>query len=271
MADSLQPVPAPPAFFLARTPHEGAPALLESEVEHALRVLRLGEGDACLGLDGRGHRWPLRIQSIRGGDVSLAVEGLPEIEPEPGQEGALLPWIEVAVAWPKKPRAEVMIGSLVQLGVARITPLEARYRGPEPIPARPPERWHKLVRSACKQSGRTWLPELGSPLTPQELIAERDEVESSAAFLDPRAGMSLDTWLRSLLLHPLGLGTRERPIVLILGPEGGLTGEERTALYDAGTTATRLGPHVLRIETAALSAMAVASTVLCGIYPDERP
>lgn len=270
MPGSLHPVPAPPAFFLARTPHEGAAELLPTEVEHALRVLRLGEGDACLGLDGRGHRWPLTIKSVRGGEIALEVDGLPEIEPEPGREGALLPWIEVAVAWPKKPRAEVMIGALVQLGVAAITPLEASHRGPGPIPARPPERWHKLARTACKQSGRTWLPELGRPLTPQALIEERAEAQSSAAFLDPRSGMSLDTWLRSLLSHPLGGGTRERPIVLIVGPEGGLSAEERTALYQAGTTGARLGPHVLRIETAALSAMAVAATVLCGVYPDER-
>jgi 16S rRNA (uracil1498-N3)-methyltransferase len=270
MTGSLHPIPAPPAFFLECTPHEGEPRLLPAEVDHALKVLRMGAGDTCLGLDGRGHRWPLRVKGVTGGTLALEVEGLPEIEPEPGQEGALLPWIEIAVAWPRKPRAEVMIGALVQLGVAAITPLEARHRGPEPVPARPPERWQKLARTACKQSGRTWLPVFSPALSPQALIEERAEAGSSVAFLDPRSGMSLDTWLRSVSAHPLGNGTRERPIVLIIGPEGGLSGEERTALYDAGTTATRLGPHVLRIETAALSAMAVAATVLCGVYPDER-
>ena len=185
MTGSLHPIPAPPSFFLRRSPHDGEPQLLPAEVDHALRVLRMSVGDACLGLDGRGHRWPLRVRSIADGTLALEVEGLPEIEPEPGQEGALLPWIEIAVAWPRKPRAEVMIGALVQLGVAAITPLEARHRGPEPIPARAPERWQKLARTACKQSGRTWLPVLSAPLTPEALVGERAEVQSSMAFLDP--------------------------------------------------------------------------------------
>jgi 16S rRNA (uracil1498-N3)-methyltransferase len=270
MKGSLHPIPAPPAFFLERTPHQGEPCLRPEEVDHALKVLRMGVGDPCLGLDGRGHRWPLCITRIRGGEIQLETQGLPEIEPEPGQEDALLPWIEIAVAWPKKPRAEVMIGALVQLGVAAITPLEAQNRGPEPIPAQPSERWRRLTRTACKQSGRTWLPDLNPAHSPESLIEERSEADASVAFLDPRSGMSLDIWLRSVESHPLGPGTRERPIVLVIGPEGGLTGEERTALFDAGTTGTRLGPHILRIETAALSAMAVAATVLCGVYPDER-
>lgn len=270
MSSGLFPVPAPPAFFLERTPHDGEPAFLAGEVEHALRVLRMRAGDACLGLDGRGHRWPLRIERIEGQSIRLEVEGLPEIEPEPGQEGALLPWVEVAVAWPKKPRAEDMIGTLVQLGAAAITPLLARHRGPEPIPEAPPERWITLARTACKQCGRTWLPELSAPLTPEELAEARGEAEAVQAYLDPRTGMSLDTWLRSLIPSPLGVGTRERPIVLAVGPEGGLSHEERTALLEVGTTAARLGPHVLRVETAALAAMAVAATILCGVHPDER-
>lgn len=268
---SLHSIPSRPAFFLDRTPGQGEPSLLPAEADHALKVLRLKPGDRCLGLDGRGHRWSLRIESVQDGALRLASEGPPESEPEPGQEDALLPWIELAVAWPKKPRAEVMIGALIQLGVAAITPLQAQHRGPEPIPAQPPERWHHLARTACKQSGRTWLPVLNAPLPPGELIEARAEEQASVAFLDPRAGMSLDTWLRSLQAHPLGPGTRKRPIVLVIGPEGGLSGEERTALYEGGTTATRLGPHILRVEVAALSSMAVAATALCGIYPEERP
>jgi 16S rRNA (uracil1498-N3)-methyltransferase len=234
--------------------------LLEEERAH-LEVLRLAAGDRCLGLDGQGGTWPLRI--VRAGKrVELALEGEePGTEPEPGSAGARLPWIEIAVAWPRKNRCEAMLGELVQLGAAAIVPVEARFRGPEPLPACPPARWQKLAREACKQSRRTWLPVLEGRATLEELC---ERPKGALALLDPDGGMSLDTWLRSLIPSLASLGTRERPIRVVVGPEGGLAPEEREALALAGGTPVRLGPHVLRIETAALAAMAVAATVLLG-------
>jgi 16S rRNA (uracil1498-N3)-methyltransferase len=247
-----------PCFFLAGPPVEGTPELLDEEREH-LHVLRLAEGDRCTGLDGQGRAWPLRIARANGRRIELELAGEePRFEPEPGAEGASLPWIEVAVAWPRRNRSEAMIGGLVQLGAASIVPLEARFRGPEPCPARPPDRWRKLAREACKQSGRAWLPVFEEAQTVEDLVGRP---KGALAVLDPDGGMSFDTWLRSILPSPLGIGSRERPIRIAIGPEGGFAADERDALLLAGASSVRLGPHVLRIEVAALAAMAVAATV----------
>jgi len=259
-----------PRFFLAEPP-DGSPSptpaparLLPEEAEHARRVLRLTPGDRAVGLDGEGHAWPL--VALGGGGrtgrapLAFAVDGTLATTPGYGEPGSPLPWIEVAVAWPRKARAEEMIGRLVQLGAAAITPLAARFSGAEPCPAEAPARWEKLAREACKQSRRTWLPRFEPPATPAVLGARRRD--AFLAVLEPAGGMGLDTWLRSLVPGQGGAGSRARPIVLVIGPEGGFAPDEREALLAAGATAVLLGPHVLRIETAAEAALAVAACTL---------
>jgi 16S rRNA (uracil1498-N3)-methyltransferase len=252
-------------LFLEEAPEGERVRLSREELDHA-RVLRLAAGDACEGLDGAGRRWPLRVTEVRRGVPSLAVVGPEVAEPRPGEPGAELPWIELAVAWPRKNRAEPMIGDLVQLGAAAITPLSARYRGPEPCPEEPPARWAKLAREALKQCGRSWAPVLAGALTTEGLLEARPG--AVLGLFDPGRGMSLDTWLRSLRPTPAGVGTQERPLVLVVGPEGGFAPEERDALLRAGATTLWLGPHVLRVETAARAAMAVCAAVLGS--PDPR-
>jgi 16S rRNA (uracil1498-N3)-methyltransferase len=249
---------SPPAFFLAEDASPGEPRLRQEDEQHAARVVRLGIGDALVGLDGRGGRHPLRVRALRKGSLELEPAGSPEHVPGPGEADSDLPWFEIAVAWPRRNRVDGMLGRLVQLGAAAIRPLAARQRGPEEVPEAT-SRLERVLREACKQSRRAWMPVLEPPLSPEELV--RLHAQAPIAVLDPDAGLALDTWLRSLSPSPLGLGTRMRPIVLVIGPEGGLTQAERDALLERGAGLTWLGPHVLRVETAAEASMAVAAVV----------
>lgn len=246
------------AFFLEPDSLGAEPRLLAEDAQHALRVLRLGPGADLIGLDGRGGRYPLRVRALRKNGLELEPTGPATHEPAPGEEDSSLPWFEMAVAWPRRNRVEDMLGRLVQLGAAAIRPLVALQRGPEGVPEEAPARLLRVAREACKQSGRTWLPEFEPARTPATLAGER---AATIAVLDPRAGLSFDTWLRSLRPSPLGVGTHLRPIVLVIGPEGGLTDEEREALLASGASATWLGPHLLRVETAAEAAMAIAAVL----------
>lgn len=258
VASRLRSLGSAPAFFLASVVGE-TPIRLEPEEErHATRVLRLAAGDVLVGLDGRGTRWALRVRAA-GKALELEAAADPEHEPAPGAEGSDCPWFELAVAWPRRNRVEDMLGRLVQLGAAAVVPLLATQRGPEAVPERPPERWWRVAREACKQSGRTWLPALAETTTPARLAQARRD--SPVALLDPRAGLSFDVWLRSIQPSPLGVGTAERPIVLVVGPEGGFDDAERAAWLECGAVGVCLGPHVLRVETAAEAAMAVAAAV----------
>ncbi|MCZ6596361.1 MAG: RsmE family RNA methyltransferase [Planctomycetota bacterium] len=262
-------------FFLAETPTGSPPRLAPGESAQ-VRARRLAPGDDLIGLDGSGGAWLLRVVRTGPGELELeTVEPLPP-EPPPGAEGAPLPWIEVAVAWPRNLRAEELFGRLVQLGAAAITPLRTQRSGPpatsetehfgrERRERLHRERLHRIAREACKESDLRWLPELNAPLLPQELALARPG--TTLAALEPRAGrsiegMPLDTWARSITPSAEGLGTKKHPIVLAVGPVDGFTEEERTAFRTRGATSVRVAPHVLRIETAAEAALAVVAATM---------
>lgn len=237
----------------------GRPRLAAEDERHAAQVLRLAAGDGLIGLDGRGGRLALRVVAVRKGALELEPAGPQSHEPAPGAEGAPLPWFELAIAWPRRNRVEDMLTRLAQLGAAAIRPLAARRRGPEELPSGAPARMTRVLREACKQCGRSWVPELEPTLTPEELARARPA--GALAVLDPYLGLPFDTWLRSLQPSPAGLGTRERPLVVAIGPEGGWAAEELDVFREHGATPCWLGPHLLRVETAAEAAMAVAGVV----------
>ncbi|TAJ07500.1 MAG: RsmE family RNA methyltransferase, partial [Planctomycetota bacterium] len=182
------------------------------------------------------------------------------IEPAPGEPGAALPWIEVAVAWPRPNRADDMLDRLAQLGVAAIRPLACAHAGPQGLPddEHKRERALRVLREACKQSRRTWLPVLHGS---SAIDAFASGVKSSAvACLDPDAGSRLADWV--VKESAASSATRARPLVLCVGPEGGFDERERAELAAAGAAPVALAPHILRIETAAEAALAVAVGLL---------
>jgi len=266
-----EPRPQPPAggrrFFVARGARAdaaaGSPAPVElapEEAAHALRVLRLRRGDELLGLDGEGSTWSLRVAACGRGSVEVEPLGPPVREPAPGTPGAPLPRIELAVAWPRGARGEDMLDRLVQLGAAAVTPLAAHRSGPEPAPGPGPgaarlRRLERRAREACKQSRRSWLPTIEPPCTPAELVARREG--AVACVLDPAAAPLLGDVARAAL--DAGAGTPARPLLLVVGPEGGFAPDEHAALAEGGARFARLAPFVLRIETAAEAALAVTA------------
>jgi 16S rRNA (uracil1498-N3)-methyltransferase len=248
-------------FYLRETPAPGPPRLAEEDERHAVRVLRMRPGDELLGMDGLGTAWPLRVRAAGRSGLDLEPAGEPLSQPRPGSAGQPLPWIEVAVALPRGGRSEEMISRLTQLGAAAVTPLVSeRVQGPlrEVSPARL-GHMQRALRESCKQCRRLWVPELREPLRPSELrpLHPRGEL----LVLDPDSDLGLLAWTRGM---PDGAGTEERPLVVVVGPEGGLTAAERAALRDEGATEVRLGPFLLRIETAAEAAVAGLVLALHG-------
>jgi 16S rRNA (uracil1498-N3)-methyltransferase len=216
-------------------------------------VLRLGPGDRCIGLDGAGSAWPLVVTASgrRGFEVEIA--GDPVREPAPGAPGSRLPWIEVAVAMPRGARAESMIDSLVQLGAAAITPLITERSPPaaRSESANRRERWMRIAREACKQSGRLWALELNEPIDVEHLCQRQF---GAMVRLDPRAQASFHDHLGSLKDPKF---TRQQPFLLAIGPEGGFTTDEERLLEIRGAAPVLISPYILRVETAAVAAMAI--------------
>jgi len=257
---------AAPRFVLASDPSCDPPRLVDEDLQHALRVLRLGAGDRLIGLDGRGAAWPLVVLTATKRALELAVAGEPERTAAPGSpEGAsgpststeLLspPAVEVALSLPRGGRAEDSVGRLAQLGAARITPLVTQRSPPHAREAGEArrERLSRAGREAAKQCGRSWFPEVREPLDLAHWVAERSAGDGAPiAWLDPYADTTLLAWRAP---------RTARAFALAIGPEGGFTPDEEALLAAHGALRVRIGGHVLRLETAAEAALAVVMTM----------
>ena len=251
-------------FHLARSPLDlavdgsagGRPQLSPADAEHALRVVRLRANDRFIGLDGRGHAWTMVIVAIEAGVPILECASQEESEPRAGEPGAALPWIEVGLVLPRGERAEDVIDGLTQLGAAAISRLTSERAHPaarEASAARE-ARAARAAIEACKQSGRLWLPEL-PPIQP---VGRWLASAGDTLWLAPRAATSLSEWLDRAFEGSGASWSEASPLRLLVGPEGGFTDSEESALR-ARAVAACLAPHTLRVETAACAALAIAA------------
>jgi 16S rRNA (uracil1498-N3)-methyltransferase len=239
-------------FLLETVPGEGDPRLFPEEERHALQVLRVGVGDRIGGLDGRGRSWFLEVVAAGRRQLELRAVSDPLDEPLAGTPGAPLPWIEISLPLPKGGRAEEMVDRLTQLGLSRLTPLLTSRTAPHAreVSAARLKRLRRTAREAIKQCGRLWLPEIGEPRTVPLLLSR----PGRRILLDPSAEQPLSKLLES---HRGETWTRESPLLLIAGPEGGFDDEERESLEHSGVETAYLAPYTLRIETAAEAALAI--------------
>ena len=218
-----------------------------SAAAHVARVLRLEAGAELTVFDGRGGEYPATIIEGRGTMLRVRIGARRDVE----REAALR--ITLAQGISRGERMDWVIQKATELGVAAIVPLLTE-RSVVKLDARQAakrrEHWRGIVVAACEQSGRNRLPEV---LAPQALAhwLETAPHDASRVLLDPTAS----TGMREL-------GSCAAVTVLI-GPEGGLSPAERSLALKAGFSPVRLGPRVLRTETAAIAAL-TALQVLAG-------
>lgn len=210
----------------------GSPALAPDDAHHLGRVLRLRAGDLVTVADGRGAWRP----------CTFAPPGALEPVGDVVHEPAPVPALTVALAVTKGERPEVAVQKLTELGVDRVLLFHARRsvaRWEGERAQRHLERLRRVAREASVQSRRVWLPEIGPLADLASVLAL-----PGAALADPGGAPPS-------LAHP----------VVVVGPEGGFTEEERALA--ARTVA--LGPLVLRAETAAMAAGALLAGLRAGL------
>ena len=206
---------------------------------HALRVLRLKAGDAVQLLDGRGTVAQACIASEQAGQVVCGVVSVRSHAP-------VLPRLTVATAVPKGPRGDAMANDLAQLGADVWVPMRTRRSVVHPGEPKL-DRYRKASAEAAKQCGRPWWMQV-APLTPFEQVLTAHAEAGLRLLADPAGEPT------SAVAH--GLAGVETAVVLI-GPEGGFTDEEKQAARHAGFVSWRFAEHVLRVETAGAAAVAV--------------
>ena len=223
----------------------GAPArLLGDQARHAASVARLSVGESVLIGDGAGTLGHATATAGSPEGVDLMVHST-DSHPKPESEV----WLVQALA--KGDRDELAIQTCTELGVDRIIPWQAARSVPVWKGEKADKgvlRWQKIASEAAKQSLRPWIPVVEPILTTADLAAL--DGDHQLVLLDPEAIDSV----------PAYIPPRGRPILVIVGPEGGVEPAEREVLLDAGAVDLRLGSTILRTSSAGPAALALLNS-----------
>ncbi len=218
--------------------------------KHAAQVLRLGAGEALTLFNGDGRDVRAEIETSTRNQVAARILSVGEPEPAPALA------ITLALGISRGERMDLAIQKAVELGVSGIQPLFStrtlvRLSGARL--AKRTQHWQGVAIAACEQSGRRRLPSIATAATLDDWLGQA-----------PPGGILLHHAAAKTLPE---LPPPQQPVSLLIGPEGGLTPEEREQAQAHGFTPVRLGPRVLRTETAPLAAIAAIQT----LWGDFRP
>lgn len=240
-------------FFLPPELTKGDTVTLsQADARHAVQVLRLRAGDAVTILDGAGTELECELAEARPGAASARVLRR-RLHPEPAFR------VTLAQGIARGPVMEAVLKHAVELGCAAVAPLAAERSVSRPSEAEAKrERWDGIVLEAMKQSGSPWRTGL-LPLTSAGAWARNPGAFDRILLcsLDPGAVPIWEAVRRRSAVEP-----PVRTAAVLVGPEGDFSPAEQAAFIAAGAVPVRLGPWVLRVETAALAALALVSSEL---------
>jgi 16S rRNA (uracil1498-N3)-methyltransferase len=242
-----------PLFLVEALPGGSSYTLGGPEGHHAATVQRLRAGETLILADGRGGTASAEVTAVARGRIDVAITGRSFV-------AAAEPRLVVVQGIAKGDRGELAVQAMTEAGVDEIVPWAAarsvaQWRGDRGHKAR--DKWAVTAREAAKQARRAWLPVVaGDPDCSTKQVAARLSAAAAAFILHEEA-------TERLTAAPLPGAQREgAEIVLVVGPEGGISDAELGMFVAAGATAVRLGDSVLRTSTAGVAALAVLSVRL---------
>ncbi|UNX53614.1 16S rRNA (uracil(1498)-N(3))-methyltransferase [Georgenia sp. TF02-10] len=238
--------------------------LTGAEARHAVTVRRLRPGEVVDLVDGAGRRVTGAVRDAAPDRLAVAVTAVTD-EPPPAVRLVLVQ------ALAKGGRDEQAVETATELGVDAVVPWQADrsvsvWAGARAERGR--RRWEAVALAAAKQARRAWVPAVHEPVTSAALpaaVASTVAAGGAVLVLHETAPVPLTA---AALPAPAAVvagadgATRPTVLAVVVGPEGGITDAELTALEAAGAQAVRLGPHVLRTSTAGPAALAVLAPAL---------
>ena len=231
--------------YFVETPITGPRAVLTGdEAHHLLHVMRAKAGQEVTLFDGSGAEFTARVERLGRSEIELAVGERTAADRESPLE------LSLAVALPKGDRQRWLVEKAVELGVARLVPLETSRGVAQPVD-KALARLRRAVIEASKQCGRNRLMEISPAQTWQSYCSAAAPPGGVQVLADP----SGDAKLSGILRDRQGV----RAVEAAIGPEGGWTNEELHAGRTHGWRVIGLGPRILRVETAALAIAAIVS------------
>jgi 16S rRNA (uracil1498-N3)-methyltransferase len=234
-----------PRFYLDAALRAGTSVHLpEDSAHHAVHVLRIRSGEDIVLFNGRGGEFAARIASMQRLNVLVDVLEHRAVERESPLRMALVQGISAG------DRMDFTVKKAVELGVTEIHPVLAAASVARPRGERAAARhihWQKIAIAACEQCGRNRIP-LVHPMVD---TADYKDGMGTKILLSPSAELRFSQACKS------GVGE----FTIAAGPEAGFNGGEETVFLDAGFVPAKIGPRVLRTETAGLAALAALSAL----------
>lgn len=229
-------------FFIPPESVSPPTVTLPGEIARQLKtVLRMQPGDVIIVLDNSGREWPVRLTEVSKTVVQGEIAGQAQARGEPTlhltlYQGTL-----------KAQKFEWVLQKGVELGVSGFVPLVCQrsvVRDSTAL-AKKEERWLRIIREAAEQAGRGQLPRLEPAMPFEQAVRHASAAPLRLMLWEEAAGPGLKAAL-----------TAARRIALFVGPEGGFTAEEVATAQQLGFQTVKLGPRILRAETAGLAATA---------------
>ena len=216
--------------------------LPEQAGEHIARVLRLERGHPLILFNGDGREYDATLASLAKRAVSAEVTAVRVVDRE-----SPLP-LTLAQGIARGEKMDWILQKATELGVARFVPIvteRTEVKLDEERAERRMLHWTQVIAGACEQSGRTRLPQLDAPQRLDRWLSALED----------------DDTLRLALIPGGDVGARDLPVMprgalLCVGPEGGFSDNDTALLQQSGFSALRLGPRILRTETAGIAALA---------------
>ena len=232
-----------PRLFVDVSSDDTDRATVDADGVRHLRALRLGPGDGLEAIVGPGEVRLATIETLgkRGAKLRLG-ESVHLGAVDPGRP------LILAVGLADFSRFDSVVEKATELGATHIVPLRTARTQIGKLTDSRRQRWHRIARAACEQCGRTQPPEISAEIGLDDVRAHLPK-PSHRVVLSPDGERQWD-----------GETGDQQPLVLFVGPEGGFTTEEVQALCRDGAHARTLGPRILRFETAAAAALAIAGT-----------
>jgi len=232
----------------------GATATIQDagEIRHMGRVLRLKAGDEVILLDGEGKEYRASITRLSPQEISLALLR------EPSAAAAESPLrIILGLGLLKSSKLDWVVQKTTELGVSEVVPffsLRVVPRWEEAgLRARPQQsRWEKIASEAAKQCGRARVPKIHSPRSFEEILGMGPEEAARILLWEKEPAQSL----QDVLTSPIS------SIFVLIGPEGGFSDDEVRRAGEAGFRPIRLGPRILRAETAGIAMVSLLQFIL---------
>lgn len=237
-------------FYLPENYHDNRTLELSKEQAHyALTVLRLKDGHQIEIFDGQGRYASAIIHHTSRRSAKVEIGQIQQANNESPLQTTLVQGIS------KGDRMDFSLQKSVELGVTAIQPVftervDVKLKDDKLEKRR--QQWQSIVVNACEQAGRCYVPEVLPLITLDAYLAQACQKHSQGMVCDPYAAQTLNN------IPP---PKPDRPVNILVGPEGGLTPNEVTQAVENGFSAIRLGPRILRTETAGPAMLAIAQSL----------